>query len=93
MIQLLQISLIAMISGFIYGLALIWQARKILTSILLKFLILTSFILYLLNLNHLLFILIALLLFLITFWLTILKLERFNTWRNSRYLKKMSSGR
>jgi len=73
---LLQISLISIISGLFYGLALIRQARHYLTSIVIKILILTSFILYLLNLPQLLFILVALLIFLITFWLTILKLER-----------------
>lgn len=76
LIILLQFSLISIISGLCYGLALIWQARNYLTRQIAKFLILTGFILYLLNLQSLLFILVALLIFLVTFWITILKLER-----------------
>lgn len=74
---LIKISLVSIICGLCYGLALIRQARHHLTSMIAKILILISFILYLLNLQQLLFILIALLIFLITFWLIILKLERF----------------
>jgi hypothetical protein len=72
---LIQISLIATISGFLYGLALIKQARHRIASIVIKIAILIVFLLYLLNLTNLLLILIAILLFLTTFWITILKLE------------------
>jgi hypothetical protein len=77
LLTLFQISLISTTSGLLYGLALIWRAHSYLIYIIAKTLILTSFIVYLLNLDQLLFILVALLIFLITFWLTILKLERF----------------
>lgn len=72
----LQISIIAMIGGFLYGLALKQQVRNYFLAIFSKIAILTTFIFYLLNLKQLLFILMATALFLITFWLTILKLER-----------------
>lgn len=74
--MLIQLSLISIISGLIYGLALLQQAHSFRFSIVLKTTILSSFMFYLLNLTQLLLILIAILLFLITFWITILKLER-----------------
>lgn len=61
--------------GLLYGLALIKQARYLVASITIKIATLIIFILYLLNLTQLLLILIAILLFLTTFWITILKLE------------------
>lgn len=63
-------------SGLIYGLALIKQAHAYRLCIVLKTSILTSFMFYLLNLDKLFLILIAILLFLTTFWISILKLER-----------------
>jgi len=73
---LIQVSLVAIISGLIYGFALVRQTHNYWYAIIIKIIILTIFMLYLLNLNQLLFILIAILVFLSTFWMVILRLER-----------------
>lgn len=79
-VELIQLGLCAIVSGFLYGFAL-WlktkQTHRYLVCFAVKILVLIFFIFYLLNLRQLLLILIAVLLFLTTFWLTILKLERF----------------
>jgi hypothetical protein len=79
-INFIQSILFSIFGGLIYGFVF-WFSREqtlnFLIIIISRTLILGLLIFYLLNLEEHVFILIALLLFLVTFWLTIFKLERF----------------
>lgn len=78
--KLIQVNFISIICGLIYGFVFWYSKRQtlnVLLAMVARTLILAGLLLYLLSLGNHLFILIAVLFFLITFWSTVFRLERF----------------